>query len=50
MATPRVYYKLKDEIKQAVASGVSKPISVDQAKRLPYLQVSVSLDIQLTYG
>lgn len=54
MATPRVYYKLKEEIKQAVASGVSKPISVDQAKQLPYLQAVIFEGLRVrpptTYG
>lgn len=41
MVTPRVYQKLKQTIQQAVASGdMSSPITVAQAKKLPYLTVS----------
>lgn len=41
MMTPRVYQSLKQTIRQAVASGeISSPITVAQAKRLPYLSVS----------
>lgn len=40
MATARVYSRLKNEIREAVVSGsVSSPITVEQAKQLPYLQV-----------
>lgn len=39
--TPRAYQSLKQTIRQAVASGdISSPITVAQAKRLPYLTVS----------
>lgn len=39
MATPRVYQHLKSEIKEALANGrISSPITVEQAKKLPYLQ------------
>ncbi|KAK6200812.1 hypothetical protein LQW54_009476 [Pestalotiopsis sp. IQ-011] len=41
MTTPRVYSRLGAEIREAVASGVSKPITVDQAKKLPYLQAVI---------
>lgn len=37
---PPVYQKLKDEINTAVKEGkVSTPITIQEAKRLPYLQV-----------
>lgn len=43
MVTPRVYQSLKQTIRQAVASGdISSPITAAQAKRLPYLSVSVT--------
>lgn len=40
MTCPPVYQKLKEEIDPAVKAGkVSKPISIQEAKKLPYLQV-----------
>lgn len=40
MTCPLVYQKLKDEINAAVQEGrVSKPITFQEAKKLPYLQV-----------
>lgn len=40
MATPRVYQSLKQSIQQAVARGdISSPITVPQAKKLPFLSV-----------
>lgn len=43
IATPTVYMRLKAEVQEAVKSGsVSSPISVEQAKTLPYLQVSAA--------
>lgn len=42
MTTPRVYCKLKAEIKVALDEGkVSSPIQMDQALKLPYLQAVV---------
>ncbi|KAK3326184.1 cytochrome P450 [Apodospora peruviana] len=41
MANPRVYARLKREIKQAVEQGVSNPITNDQAAKLPYLQAVI---------
>jgi cytochrome P450 len=42
MSTPRVYRSVKDEIKEAVDNKqASMPISLEQAKKLPYLQVSI---------
>ncbi|ORY68234.1 cytochrome P450 [Pseudomassariella vexata] len=39
ISTPRVYQRLKAEIKDAVESGkVSSPITMGQAKNLPYFQ------------
>lgn len=40
MTCPPVYQKLKEEIDAAIKEGkVSKPISIQEAKKLPYLQV-----------
>lgn len=40
MTCPPVYQRLKDEINVAVQEGsVSKPITFQEAKKLPYLQV-----------
>lgn len=37
---PPAYQKLKDEINTAIKEGkVSTPITIQEAKRLPYLQV-----------
>lgn len=42
MTTPRVYIKLKAEIKAALDDGtVSSPIQMDQALKLPYLQAVI---------
>ncbi|KAI1343555.1 cytochrome P450 [Xylariaceae sp. FL0016] len=38
ITTPRVYQRLKAEIRKAVQSGVSFPITQEQAKKIPYLQ------------
>ncbi|KAK7931185.1 Cytochrome P450 monooxygenase lolP1 [Apiospora marii] len=41
-ATPRVYQRLKEELRRALASGVaSSPITNAQAKELPYFQAVV---------
>lgn len=41
IATPHVYQRLKQTIRQAVANGdISSSITVAQAKSLPYLKVS----------
>ncbi|KAK6223832.1 cytochrome P450 [Colletotrichum tabaci] len=43
ITTPRVYQRLKEEIRAAVAAGsVSYPIALEQAKKLPYLQAVIS--------
>lgn len=43
ITTPRVYQKLKQVVTEAVRSGrVSSPIKQDEAKEIPYLQVSIS--------
>lgn len=40
MTCPRVYNKLKQEIRDAVIDGkVASPIQFEESKRLPYLQV-----------
>lgn len=39
ISNPRVYQKFKSEIANAVRSGVSSPITVEEAKKIPYLQV-----------
>lgn len=42
MTTPRVYVKLKAEIKAALDEGtVSSPIQMEQALKLPYLQAVI---------
>jgi cytochrome P450 len=42
MATPRVYKKLKAEMKSAIEDGrASTPITSEEAKTLPYLQVGL---------
>ena len=44
MTCPQVYLKLKQEIEDSVRAGrVSNPIAMDEAKSLPYLQVSAVL-------
>lgn len=41
MSCPRVYRKLKEEIRGAIREGrASSPITAAQARELPYLQVS----------
>lgn len=41
ITTPRVYQRLKEDIRSAMASGnASSPITNVEAKRLPYFQVS----------
>lgn len=41
MTSPRIYQKLKEHIQDAIHAGVaSSPITVEEAKTLPYLQVS----------
>jgi len=41
MASPTVYRKLKDELAKGILDGrISDPITNDEAKALPYLQVS----------
>lgn len=40
MTTPRVYQKLKHVVKESVEEGrVSSPITHDEARKIPYLQV-----------
>ena len=40
ISTPRVYQRLKQEIAEAIRDGkVSSPITMAEAKALPYLQV-----------
>lgn len=42
MTCPRVYYKLKGVIAQAIREGqVSNPISQAEARKIPYLQVRI---------
>lgn len=41
MSCPRVYRKLKEEIRGVIREGrASSPITAAQARELPYLQVS----------
>lgn len=43
MTNPRVYHKLKQMVREAVAEGrVSSPIKHDEAKQFPYLQVRIN--------
>lgn len=45
MTTPQVYHRFKKEVMQAVQDGqVSTPITFEEAKRIPYLQVSTICD------
>lgn len=40
IANPRVYKAMKETVRQAARSGtVSSPIKLEEAKRLPYVQV-----------
>lgn len=40
MTNPRVYKKMKETVRQAIRGGaVSSPIQLEEAKRLPYVQV-----------
>lgn len=40
MTSPHVYRRLKEHIQDAIQAGAaSSPITVEEAKRLPYLQV-----------
>lgn len=39
LSTPRVYARLKAEIEGAQKNGVSEPITVEQARSIPYLHV-----------
>lgn len=42
MSSPPIYYKFKEMIREAVASGaVSSPITVAEARKLPYLQAVI---------
>lgn len=50
MTTPRVYVKLKAEIKAALDGGmVSSPIQMEQALKLPYLQAVVYEGLRSKY-
>ena len=43
MTNPRVYRRLREEMRAAITAGqVSSPITNEEAKKLPYLQVSGS--------
>lgn len=51
IATPTAYQRLKSEMKMAVEKGeVSCPITMAEAKRLPYLQVWLFASFCLTSG
>lgn len=39
MCNPRIYHKFKAVIRDSVASGVSTPITFDQASKIPFLRV-----------
>jgi hypothetical protein len=41
MTSPRIYQELKREIAEGIQNGrISAPVTNDEAKKLPYLQVS----------
>lgn len=41
LTSPRIYQKLKQHIQDSIQAGAaSSPITVEEAKKLPYLQVS----------
>lgn len=49
MSTPQVYQRFKKEVMQVVRDGgASNPISFEEAKRIPYLQVN-NLPTQYLY-
>jgi hypothetical protein len=44
ITSPSVYFKLKEVISLAIREGrASYPVSLEEAKQLPYLQVSLDL-------
>jgi cytochrome P450 len=44
MTTPAVYKRFKEEVMQAVREGrASSPITFEEGKRIPYLQVGLLL-------
>ncbi|KAI0124017.1 pisatin demethylase [Xylariales sp. AK1849] len=48
MSSPRVYQKFKVEVRKAVRDGlVSSPITVDEAKKIPYLQAVIYEGIRM---
>lgn len=48
MTTPRVYQKLKSHINETIQAGAaSSPITVEEAKKLPYLQAVLSEGIRM---
>ncbi|KAG6364318.1 hypothetical protein INS49_005918 [Diaporthe citri] len=48
MTSPRAYQKLKEHIQDAIQTGVaSSPITVEEAKKLPYLQAVVAEGIRM---
>ncbi|KAK2595740.1 hypothetical protein N8I77_013765 [Diaporthe amygdali] len=48
MTSPRVYQKLKEQIQDAIRAGVaSSPITVEEAKKLPYLQAVIVEGIRM---
>lgn len=53
LSSPSAYQKLKQEIANGIKEGqISRPITYEEAKRLPYLQVSSSTlgPFALPYG
>jgi len=45
VASPPVYRRIKDEIRQGIKQGtISEPITAEEAKSLPYLQVWTTKD------
>ncbi|KAJ0312048.1 hypothetical protein COL516b_001113 [Colletotrichum fioriniae] len=47
MCNPRIYHKFKAVIRDAVASGVSTPITFDQASKIPFLRALIYEGIRI---
>lgn len=43
LSSPTVYHKLKQEISEGIKAGrISRPVTNEQAKQMPYLQAVIS--------
>ncbi|KAK1638423.1 BcABA1, cytochrome P450 monooxygenase [Colletotrichum phormii] len=47
MCNPRIYHKFKGVIRDAVASGVSTPITFDQGSKIPFLRALIYEGIRI---